>query len=49
MHEHNLAFIALSKGEGRYLTSKNIGIRYHYLREKIDTNDIQLEHIPTQD
>ena len=32
--EDNMPCVSLSKGEGRYLTSKNIGIRYSYLKEK---------------
>lgn len=32
MHEDNMACLSLAKGEGKFLMSKHIGLRYHYLR-----------------
>lgn len=47
--EDNMAFVSLSHGEGRYLTSKHIGLRYHYLKEKIDEIEIKLDYVATDD
>lgn len=48
MYEDNSACIILSKGEGKFIQSKYIGIRYHYLRRKIGEGEIILKHINDQ-
>lgn len=35
--------------EGLYLTSSNIGLRCHYLREKVLSKEICMKHISTED
>lgn len=37
------------RGERRFLIYKHIRILYNYLREKLKANEIQLEHIPTEE
>ena len=49
MHDDNSACIALSKGEGRYLSSNHIGLRFHYLRERVESNELKLNYIMTED
>lgn len=39
----------LTKGEGKFLTSKHIGLRYHHLREKVESDEIILVHVFTED
>ena len=47
MYEDNMACLLLSKREGKFLTSKHIGLRYHYLREKVMLKEIKMEYVPT--
>ena len=49
VHEDNRACIILSRGEGKFLTSKHISLRYHYLNEKVLSKEIALEYIPTEE
>lgn len=49
MHEENQECTSLAKVEGTFLRSKHIGLHYHYLREKIENNEIILVHVPTED
>lgn len=45
--EDNEAFLPLSKEEWRFLTSKQIGLRYHYLCEKFESGEIEMEYVST--
>lgn len=47
LQEDNMECLSLAKGEGKFLTSKHIGLRYHYLREKVMMNEIKLVYIST--
>lgn len=47
IHEDNTACLVLARGEGKFLTSKHIGLRYHYLREKVASQEIELAYIST--
>lgn len=49
MHEDNSSCFSLDKGEGRFLTSKNIGVRYHYLGNKVKAGETKLGYVPTED
>lgn len=49
IHEDNTACLKFAKEEGRFLTLKQIGLRYHYLREKVLSSEIRLEYISTHD
>jgi hypothetical protein len=43
----NQSSIALSKNRRFHERSKHIEIKYHFLREKVETNVLQLEYTPT--
>lgn len=49
MHEDNMACLVLSKGEAKLIMSKHISLRYHYLREKVASNEISLSYISTEE
>lgn len=49
IYEDNMACLSLFKGEGRYFTSKHIGIRHVYIKEKVDGEEIILKYVPTDD
>lgn len=49
IHEDNATCIVLSGGEGKFLQSKHISIRYHYLQENIGDKSIVLKFIQTDD
>lgn len=48
IHEHNSANVILEMGKGKVITSKNIGLIYYYLREKVDSYNINFEYIPRE-
>lgn len=48
IHEYNTACMQLAKGEEKFLKSNHIGLRYHYLREKVMEKDIWLKYIPSE-
>jgi len=41
--------IDLSENPVHHKRSKHIDIRYHYIREKVESNDVKLTHIHTQE
>lgn len=45
LHEDNMACTSFVKGEGSFLMSKNIGLRYHYILEKVKAGEIKLNFI----
>lgn len=46
IQEDNQACIVLERGDGRFLTSKRVSIRYQYLREKVLSDEIVLNYMP---
>lgn len=49
IYEDNQGCIALSSNPGYHGRSKDIDIRYHFVREKVESQEIKLEYITTQD
>lgn len=49
IHEVKESCSIFAKGEGIFLTSKRINLRYHYLRENVESNEINMEYICTND
>ena len=47
-YEDNQGAIALSKNTKNHAQTKHIDIRYHYIREAIEKNNIMLEYCPTE-
>jgi len=41
--------IALSKNPVHHERSKHIGLRHHFLRERVDDHTISLSHVPSAD
>jgi len=49
IHEDNRGCIDMSANPVNFKRSKHIDIRYHYIRERVMSNDVKLTYIPTQD
>ena len=49
LREDNQACIAFSMNPGDYKKSKHIDVRYHFVRERVASNEILLEYIDTKD
>ena len=47
LHEDNKACIAFSKNPGDFRRSKHIDVRYHYVRERVEAEDVELVYIKT--
>ena len=45
----NMGAILLSKNPVHHERSKHISLRHHYLREQVDDNSIQLQHVASKD
>jgi hypothetical protein len=45
----NAGTIALSKNPVHHERSKHIGLRHHFLRERVEDNTISLSHVPSAD
>jgi hypothetical protein len=45
----NNAAIQLSKSPVNHDRSKHIGIRHHFLPDKVSDNNVELSHVPTED
>ena len=45
----NTSTISLSKKPVQHSKSKHIPIKYHYLRDQVETKNIKLEYVPTQE
>jgi len=41
--------MALAKNAAFHERTKHIGVRYHFIREKIEDGEIRVEYIPTAD
>ncbi|XP_065060473.1 uncharacterized protein LOC135687761 [Rhopilema esculentum] len=48
VYEDNQGAIALSKNTKNHAKTKHIDIRYHYIREAIEKNNIMLEYCPIE-
>ena len=48
VYEDNQGAIALSTNTKNHAQTKHIDIRYHYIREAIENNNIMLEYCPTE-
>ena len=49
IYEDNRGCIDLSENPVHHKRSKHIDIRYHYIRDKVESNDITLTYIHTQE
>lgn len=49
IYEDNQGSIALAKNPEFLKRTKHIDIRYHFVREKVEDNQVVLEYCPTQD
>uniref|UniRef100_A0AAV1UZ49 Copia protein n=1 Tax=Peronospora matthiolae TaxID=2874970 RepID=A0AAV1UZ49_9STRA len=49
MYEDNQGSIALAKNPEFHKRTKHIDIRYHFVREKVESGEVVLEYCPTQD
>ncbi|KAF0775095.1 hypothetical protein AaE_001205, partial [Aphanomyces astaci] len=47
--EDNQGSIALAKNPEHHRRTKHIDIRYHFIREKVASADIELKYCPTSD
>ncbi|KAJ0389139.1 hypothetical protein ATCC90586_010323 [Pythium insidiosum] len=47
--EDNQGAIALAKNPEFHKRTKHIDIRYHFVRENVETGNIELQYCPTQD
>lgn len=45
----NTSAINISKNPVQHSRTKHIAIRYHFLKEHVEANDIKLEFVPTKD
>ena len=48
VYEDNQRAIAIAKNEGYHSRSAHIDIRYHFVRDQVKNNVIQLENIKTK-
>lgn len=49
VYEDNQGAIALAKNPEFHKRTKHIDIRYHFVREKVESGDVELQYCPTQD
>ena len=49
LHADNQGAIALSKNPVHHQRSKHIDIRYHYIRSEIQSGDVELLYVPSED
>ena len=49
MYENNQGSIALGNNPEFHKKTKHIDIRYHFVREKVESDEAVLEYCPTQD
>ncbi|KAE9266275.1 hypothetical protein PF008_g31645 [Phytophthora fragariae] len=48
IYEDNQGAMALAKNVGYQARTKNIDIRYHFIREKVVSNEVELEYMDTK-
>lgn len=41
--------MVLARGEGIFLTSKHISLRFHYLKEKVLSGEIEFIYLPIEE
>lgn len=39
-----MACVSMPRGKGWFFTFNNLGLRYNYLKEKVDEKEIKLEY-----
>ena len=49
IHEDNQSSIALARNPVHHARTKHIDIQYHFIREKVDSKEIELIYLPTDD
>lgn len=49
IYKDNQGSIALAENPEFHKKTKHIDIRYHFVREKVEDNQVVLEYCPTQD
>jgi len=49
LYEDNQSSIALAKNPVHHARTKHIDIQYHFIREKINSSDVELVYLPTED
>ena len=49
LYEDNQGAIALTKNPKTHFLTKHISIKYHYIREAVDTKDIELAYCPADE
>jgi hypothetical protein len=48
IHQDNQACIALANNPIYHKRTKHIDIRYHYTRERVESHDVALVHVPSE-
>jgi hypothetical protein len=49
IYEDNQGAIALSENPVHHQRTKHIDIRYHFVRERVESNEVKLVYVPTED
>ena len=47
--EDNQACISMSKNPAQHARTKHIDVRYHFVRERIEQQELELDYVPTKD
>jgi hypothetical protein len=47
IYEDNQSAIALAKNPVHHPRTKHVRIKYHFIRDKVDTREIRLEYVAT--
>jgi hypothetical protein len=48
IYEDNQGCIAMSKNPVMHKRTKHIAIRFHFIREKVESGEVEIEYIPTE-
>lgn len=48
VHQDNQGCIALSNNPIYHKRTKHIDVRFHYIREKVESHEVELVHVPTE-
>ena len=49
IYEDNQSCIALAKNPVHHARTKHIDVQYHFSREKVESKDIEVVYVPTED
>ena len=49
IYEDNQSSIALAKNPIHHARTKHIDIQHHFIREKVESGEVDLEYMPTED